>query len=349
MMHDILLVPLGIVFAAGGVAAGFLLLRSVAGPLDALVARIRRPRLRAHVTAYLLLLPSAVILGVFGIAPLLYAAVLSLYATRRGVGPYVRFGNYARAFDNPEFWNSVSVTLWYALGTVPVTLVASFIIANALNRIVRGRGLFRTAYFLPYVTSTVAAAMVWRLFFQPRYGLANALLVWLGFQPSQWLLEPRGVLFYLTDGRVPPDLGPSVALVCVMLFDIWHSSGFMIVILLAALAAIPRELEDAARIDGANGFQTIRNVVIPLISPTLFFLVIISLIRAFQAFNSFYALTGTGRGPNNSTQSLTVYIYSAFEYGRWGYGCAVATVLAAGIILLTLAQWRVLGRRVHYE
>jgi multiple sugar transport system permease protein len=178
--------------------------------------------------------------------------------------------------------------------------------------------------------------------------MANALLVRLGFEPNAWLLEPRGILYHLSDGRIPADVGPSVALCCIVLFDIWHASGFMIVIILAGLAAIPRELEDAARIDGANWLQKARNVVIPMLSPTLFFLAVISIIRAFQAFNSFYALAG-GAGPGNATQSLTVYIYSLFEFGRWGYGSAVATLLAIAIIALTVIQWRVLGRKVHYE
>src|SRR5690606_7053337 len=107
--------------------------------------------------------------------------------------------------------------------------------------------------------------------------------------------------------------------------------------------------DDASRIDGARWFQRTRHVIIPMLSPTLFFLLVVGLIRAFQAFNSFYALTGNGRGPGNSTQSLTVYVYSAFEHGRWGYGSAVATILALAIIVLTLVQWRVLGRKVHYE
>ena len=349
MGHDVMLIALGIVGPAALVAAAFMLLGASSGPLDALLQRIPRARPRYAATAYLMLLPSTVLLGIFGIGPLAYAVVLSLYDSRRGIGPYVRFGNYVEAFGTPEFWNSVSVTVWYALLTVPATMAVSYVVADALFRIGHLRGLFRTAFFLPYVTSTVAAAMVWRLFFQPRFGLANAMLGALGLEPNAWLLEPRGLLYHLSDGRIPADVGPSMALCCIILFDIWHSSGFMIVIMLAALSAIPRELEDAAQIDGANWLQKTKNVVVPLLSPTLFFLAVISLIHAFQAFNSFYALADRGRGPGNTTQSMTVYVYSLFEFGRWGYGSAVATLLALAIIVLTVVQWRVLGRRVHYE
>jgi ABC-type sugar transport system permease subunit len=165
-----------------------------------------------------------------------------------------------------------------------------------------------------------------------------------------WLLEPKGVLFLLTGGRISEEVGPSLALCCVILFEIWHGSGFMIVIFLAGLTAIPRELEEAAVVDGAGWFQTTRRVTLPLLSPTVFFLLIVNGIKAFQSFNSFYALTGNGRGPLNTTQNLTVYIYSNFyEYNRLGYGAAVATLLAVAIVALTLLQWRYLGRRVHYE
>jgi multiple sugar transport system permease protein len=135
-----------------------------------------------------------------------------------------------------------------------------------------------------------------------------------------------------------------------MAFEVWHSSGFMIVIFLAGLTAIPRELEEAATIDGANGAQRILHVTLPLLSPTVFFLAIVSAVRSFQTFDSFYALTGDGRGPLDTTQNMTVYIYSNFyEYGRWGYGSAVAVLLCLAIIIMTVVQWRVGGRRVHYE
>jgi ABC-type sugar transport system permease subunit len=162
-------------------------------------------------------------------------------------------------------------------------------------------------------------------------------------------MDPTGVLHYVTGGLAPPDAGPSLALVCVMFFDIWHTSGFMVVVLLAGLTAIPRELEEAALIDGAGWFRRSLHVTIPLLSPTLFFLLIISVIKAFQAFNSFYALTGNGRGPLDTTQNMTVYIFTnLYVYQRLGYGAAVATLLAVAIVVLTLVQWRFLGRRVHY-
>ena len=310
----------------------------------------RLHRYQQAVLALILLAPALSILGFFGIYPIFYAGYMSLFGGKFGQGKWVGLGNYTEALGRSDFWHSVSTTLFYVMGTIPLTLCISFVIAYGLYQIARFRGLFRTLYFLPYVTSAVAAAMIWRLLLNPQFGLVNALFLSAGIPVQQWLQEPRGVLSLLTGGAIAPGIGPSLALCCIMLFDVWHGVGFMVVVFLAGLTAIPRELEEAARIDGATGLQLIGRVIVPLLSPTLFFLVIVGSIRAFQAFNSFYALTGNGRGPVDSTQNLTVYIYANFyEYQYYGYGTAVATLLCMAIVGLTLIQWRVVGRKVHYQ
>ncbi len=309
---------------------------------------------RAHFgdwrAAVLLLGPALLILGAFGIAPLFTAVGMSFYAGRYGLGDFVGLSNYAEAFASPDFWNSVLVTLYYVGGTLSAAILFSFCVAYALYRIVFARAFFRLLYFLPYVTSAVAAAMVWRGLLNPQFGPVNSLLRLAGLPAQNWLLEPRGVLHLLSGGILPESLGPSLALCCIMVFDIWHASGFMIVIFLAGLSAIPREFEEAARIDGAGALQRIRYVVLPLLSPTLFFLLIVGAIKAFQAFNSFYALTQGGSHALGTTQNLVLHIYANFyEYGYWGYGAAVATLLTMLIVLLTVVQWRFIGRRVHYQ
>ncbi|MBI4557394.1 MAG: sugar ABC transporter permease [Candidatus Hydrogenedentes bacterium] len=318
--------------------------------VDEVLERTRSRAVRDGAIAAVLLAPSLAVLGVFGITPILGAVYLSLFDTHFGAGPFVGVGNYAKALTEEDFWKSFLVTFYYSVGTIPVGLVLSFAVALALFRILRARGLFRTMYFLPYVTSAVAAATVWRVLLHPQIGLTNLVLQWLGADPMQWLLEPRGVLYFLTDGRIPPTIGPSLSLCCVMLFDIWHASGFMIVIFLAGLTALPRQLEEAARIDGAGGAQVVWNVTLPLLSPTIFFLTVVSAIRSFQAFNSFFALTGDGRGPLNTTRNLTVYIYSSFyQFGYEGYGAALAALSSLAIVTMTIVQWRFAGRRVFYE
>lgn len=320
---------------------------------DDLLERMGGNRLRDLPTAVLLLLPSLGLLGVFGLLPLLLAVYLSLF-TGKGVNmQFAGLANYTRALSSGEFWSSLLNTFYYAVGTIVGAFFISFAIASLLFRLARGRGFFRTVYFLPYITSVVAAATIWRVLLHPYAGPVNVLLAYAGVSPEnlpRWLLEPKGVLHLLTNGAFPENWGPSLALCCVILFDIWHSSGFMIVILLAGLTAIPRELEEAAVIDGAGWYARNRYVIVPLISPTIFFLLIMSVIKAFQAFNSFYALTGDGRGPYDSTQNMTVYIFTnLYVYQRLGYGAAVAVLLAVAIVILTLVQWRYVGRKVHYE
>ncbi|MDZ4861344.1 MAG: sugar ABC transporter permease [Candidatus Hydrogenedentes bacterium] len=301
----------------------------------------RRPGVAA---AVLLAVPIA-ILGVFSFFPLLYAMYISLFDTRRG--RYIGLGNYTRAWADPEFWRSTKVTLYYAAGAVPIAIVLSFLIAWLLFRIARLRGFFRTVYFLPYVTSVVAAATVWRVLLRPQSGFVNLLLGKIGLEPQTWLIEPRGVLHLLSGGAIPADIGPSLALACIIAFDVWHSSGFMIVVFLAGLSAIPRQLEETARLDGAGTFDVVRHITLPLLSPTIFFLVIVSGIKSFQAFNSFYALVNA-RGED--TQNLIVYIYAQFyENQHIGYGASIAVIMCAAIVLLSVVQWQVAGRKVYYE
>lgn len=317
------------------------------GALDELLDRLHRRGLGDAPAALLLLLPALLILTVFILVPMGSTFYMSLFGGRHGMGAFVGADNYLDAFNSHDFRQSLLVTVYYVLGVVPVSLTLSFFIAYGLYRIDAFRGFLRTFYFLPYVTSAVAAALVWRSLFNPQSGIVNLLLGYTGVSPQQWLLEPRGVLHLLTDGAVPASWGPSLALVCIILFDVWHGCGFMIVVFLAGLSGISRELEDAARIDGAEGWRLLRHVTLPLLSPTLFFLLIVGVIKAFQAFNSFYALTHGGSMADR--QNLILYIYAQFyQYGYWGYAAAVATLLLLAIVILTVIQWRVLGRRVHY-
>jgi multiple sugar transport system permease protein len=182
------------------------------------------------------------------------------------------------------------VTVFYVIGTVPVAVALAFLVAFLLFQPIRLRDFIRTIYFLPYVTSTVAAGMVFMWIFNPQVGIINSATTALGLPAQTWLLDPDPVLKKVLLGigwtsaaRIPDWLaGPSVALCVVILFSIWSSLGFDVVIYLAGLANIPAELYEAARIDGAAGWQMLRHITIPLVSPTTFFLVV-SIIRAFQA------------------------------------------------------------------
>ncbi|MCL5074351.1 MAG: sugar ABC transporter permease [Chloroflexi bacterium] len=302
-------------------------------------------------TGILFLLPATVIIVLFHFTPVFYAFYISLFRWALLPEKFIGLENYATVLSSQGFWNSLLVTFYFVLGTVPLALAISFFVAYLLFQKIIARSFFRTVYFLPYITSIVAAAMVWRWIYHPQGGAANYFFNLLGLPMQQWLLEPTGIFKLLLGGAgitIPEWAGgPSLALVAVMLMTIWQSAGFDIVIMLAGLGNIPGELYEAARIDGAKERHLLRHITLPLLSPTLFFLGIITTIRAFQAFNQIYIMTNGG--PVDTTRTVTMYIFSNFyEYTRVGYASAVAFVLFFVILGLTIIQIRVVGQRVHY-
>lgn len=310
---------------------------------------------REWLLAYILLLPAAIPLLIFSIYPIFAVFAGSFFqGIGRGDMQFVGTLNFDRVLGGREFWHSLLVTVYYVLGTMPLALIIAFLIAALLHQRIRARGMYRTAYFLPYITSTVAAAAVFRwIFGVSRRSLANVALTGMGLPQQLWVQEPRGI-FELIAGHFNyvnfPQWagGPSLALVCVMIFSIWHMLGFNIVIFLAGLSAIPKEVYEAAEVDGANWWQKTRYVTLPLLTPTLFFLMIISTIRAFQTFNDIYIITPSER--SNSAQNLVMLIVSKMrEGGDFSFALAVSFLLFLMILGLTIAQLRLFERRVHYQ
>ncbi len=323
----------------------------------------------------LYVLPALIILLIFEIWPILFNAYISLW--RWDVGPlkYVGLANYQRLFVDGfitrdyndqlavgEVLHSLIVTIYYVLGRVPITIVLAFVLAYLLFIWVqRGRPILRTAYFLPYVTSSAAIALVFGWMFNARIGVINALLQNVGLPTFKWLDDPFPFLKRLVDGLDwLPDLaaGPSTAMIVIILYSIWTSLGYNIVIYLAGLTSIPKELLEAARIDGANGWVILRRIVWPLVSPTTFFLLIANMISAFQAFDPIYVLTrrssagaGEAGGPLDTTLTVTVYIFRNFyeRANSVGYAATVAFLLFFIILALTVVQFRLLDRRIHYQ
>lgn len=313
-------------------------------------------RWREAALAYLLLLPSAAILGSFGFLPLLNAVAISLRDWRLAPGGFVGLENYRQALHAPELWQSFLVTLYYVLGTVPPTIVLGYLLAELLHSRIRGLPFYRALFFTPYIVSPVAAAAVWKWILNPNFGVATALAQRFGWEP-RWLLESKGVVALLAQplGVELPAwaAGPSLALACIITVSVWHGLGFAVVVLLAGLAAVPTEITEAARLDGARGWHLLRNVKIPLLSPTLFFLMVVFTIRAFQTFTQIYVMSvDNAGGPDGTTRNITLYIVQSFNDNAPrlgpGYGSAVAILLFVVVLALTLLQFRVVGRKVHY-
>lgn len=333
-------------------------MRGVGSLMSRAIPSRRGRRWKEAGLAYLLLVPSAVIIGMFGFLPLLNALLLSLRDYRLQPGPFIGLRNYQTALLGPgesaEFWQSMGVTVYYVIGTVPLSIALGYLLAELLHSRVRALGFYRTLFFMPYIASPVAAAAVWQWILNPNFGVATALAERAGQHP-RWLQDETGILRLLgTTLHLPvPDwaAGPSLALVCIAGVTVWQNLGFAVVILLAGLASVPGDVVEAARLDGAAGWTLLRRVKIPLLSPTLFFLGVVFTIRAFQMFTQIYILSPNNQ-PGPTTRNITLYIVQSFYENRPrlgpGYGAAVAILLFLVILVLTLVQFRVLGRRVHY-
>lgn len=326
-----------------------------AASVQSLDASPGRPSWHDTLVGYGYLLPAFLVLLGFHFLPILYAFYISLFSWKIAQGPFIGLDNYVNALTNPDFWDSLKVSVFYALGVIPGTLILAVLIGTALHQRIRGRGIYRLIYFIPYVTPAVAVALVWRWIFHAQYGILNYLLGQVGIPSQGWLVEPNSFLELLLQNlqtAIPGWLaGPSEALVAIMVFTIWHTLGFGTVIILAGLSNIPDEIYDAARMDGAERWPLLRHVTLPLLSPTLFFLTIVLTIGAFQSFNSIYVMTDPIHGgPLGTTRNATMYIYqNFFEFARLGYASAVALLLLLIVLALTIVQLRVLGRRVHYQ
>src|SRR5438093_8192018 len=308
------------------------------------------------IQAWLFLLPAVVILGVFQIFPAIAAFYMSLFKWDVVQGAFRGLGNYTDwLYDNsirsPDFWRALSTTFSYVIFTVPLEIALSLVLAYLLFQKMRGRGIYRTVYYLPYVTSFVAAAAVFFWVFHPQYGLVNAVIGVFGIGPQRWLGEPDGIFEPAASAfgvKLPVWLaGPSLALVVISLVTIWHYLGYQIVIFLAGLSNISQEFYEAARLDGASERQIFTKITLPLLSPTTFFVFTVASIGVLRSFDSVYVLTNGG--PLDTTRTVTLLVFrTAFQQAQFGLGSALAFILTLVILLFTLIQFRVLGRRVQY-
>ncbi len=320
-------------------------------------ARPEARRRRYDWEAYLYLLPAFVILALFHIVPVINAFYISLHT-----GPVVRLtwaglANYQTALS-ADFWESLEVTLYFAGGTVPLTMAIALVLAYLLFQGIRLKGLFRVIYFLPYITSTVASAAVWAWVYDPQSGILKIISQKLGLPVFKWLIEPRSlarIFENLTNIHLSLPAwaqGPSLALVAVIIFSIWQYAGYDTVLFLAGLGNIPGELYEAGRIDGAGRVQLFWYITLPLLAPTIFFVLIISTIGSFQAFNQIYVMNQAAAqslgGPVDTTRTVSVYLFKTlWESNDPGLAAAIGVLLALIILALTLIQFRLLGRRTE--
>lgn len=281
-------------------------------------------------------------------------ALVALVLMGGGVAIGLGWGRMIAAGDE-DFLNSLPITLYYALGSVPIQLAVALVLAYILFQKIRGQETFRMIFFLPYVTPVIATALVFRIIFSPRpTSLANQALEWLGLPAQKWLFEPRPVLEILIGSETflgrPLDgfwAGPSLALVSIIMFGIWTFVGYNTVIFLAGLGNIPGELYEAAEIDGANHWRLFRHITIPLLSPVTFYLSLIGFIGTFKAFNHIYVMQQPSAQGTVETASVAIF-NTFFKASQFGYATAQAMLLFGIILFLTYVQNKIFGEKVFY-
>ncbi|MEU8901104.1 sugar ABC transporter permease [Nocardia sp. NPDC048505] len=277
--------------------------------------------------------PNLAAVLVFLVFPLAFSLYLSFHSWDLFSAPrFVGIANYRRLFgSDPLFLIALRNTALFTVLTLVPTVAIGLGVAAALNRTLRGIGIFRTIAFLPLVASTVAMAVVWRFLFTTDDGLLNLLLGGIGLGPVPWLTDPNW------------------ALVSLSIVTVWKSVPFATVILLAALQGVPETLYEAAKIDGAGALRRFRSVTVPLIRGPLSFVFVITVINSVQAFDQAYALTGSGGGPETGTYLLGIMLFQhAFGFYEVGYASALAWVIFAILLVLTLLQLR-FARRSEVE
>ena len=297
----------------------------IAGTTESVRRRGGRGDREQILTAVAFLLPAGTIIGVFVLYPILSAGHTSL-TSWDGFSPvkeFVGLANYVRMADDPEFRNSLLVTLIYAVGVCILSVLSGLAVALLLDAPMRGRWIYRTIYFLPVVTSSVAVAIVWRYMLDPS-GLLNGLLARVGVDGPDWLQNRW------------------LALIALTLMTVWKNIGFNAILYLTAMQSLPSSVYEAAQLDGAGTWQQIRHITVPLLSPMTFFVVVQALINSFQAFDLVYVFTEGG--PRGGTDVLGMFMYrQAFRLGDFGYGTAIAFVSLILVLGVTLVQWKTSG------
>lgn len=281
---------------------------------------------------WLLLLPAAALLALFTHYPAIATLWQSFHSTpRAGRGSmFVGIDNYSALLDDPIFWQALSNNLWYAAGTIPLSIALALLMAAWVNGRIAGRGLLRLAYFTPTILPMIAVANIWLFFYTPEYGLLERATGALGLPTHNWLGSKN------------------TALVCLMAVAVWKEAGFFMIFYLAALRQMSPHLTEAAAIEGASRWYYFRRVTFPLLMPTTLFVLVNAVINAFRLVD--HVVVMTRGGPDNATELLLYYIYEiGFRFWDPAYAATLTMVLLTILGLAALGQFGFLERKVHYR
>jgi sn-glycerol 3-phosphate transport system permease protein len=289
-------------------------------------------RTDSPVTPWLLLLPAMVLLVAFTHYPAVATIWHSFFSTPKGANPAVFVGmeNYALMIDDPVFWRALNNNVWFALGTIPVSIALAITMALWVNDRLFGRGLLRLAYFTPTVLPMIAVANIWLFFYTPQYGLLEQITGALGLPSHNWLGNPNTVLSAM------------------IVVAIWKEAGFFMIFYLAALQQISPTLAEAAGLEGASRWQYFWRVQFPLLMPTTLFVLINALINSFRLVDHIVVMTKGG--PDNASSLLLYYIYEVgFSFWDSAYAATLTVVLLLMLAVAAILKFRILDRRTHYQ
>ncbi|MGE5683015.1 MAG: carbohydrate ABC transporter permease [Bacillota bacterium] len=280
-------------------------------------------------SALMFLSPTMIVFTTFILFPVLFSFYLSFQQWNMFSSETVFVGldNYKNMFSSEEFWMVLKNTAVYTIGTIPLNMIISLLIAYALNKKLKGKKFLRTAFFAPVVISPVAAAVIWRWLYDPNFGLINYFIGIFGISAVNWLNDPTAAMFAL------------------IIMGVWKTLGVNMVLFSAGLQGIPESYYEAAQLDGAGWWAKFWNITVPMLSPTTFFIMIMSMIGSFQVFDIVYVLTSGG--PLGSTKVLVFYIYEhAFKFFEMGYASAVSYFLFALLFIFTMLQVKYMKSKV---
>jgi len=294
---------------------------------------MKKSRLREALVAYACLSPALVLAIIFMVIPMVMVLYVSFtnWDLVNPVKKFVGLKNYFYIFHDEKFLKSIRNSFYFASVKIPLDLVISLFIAVLLDKNIRMKKFYRISYFAPVVTPMVAAALIWLWLYDPSFGPLNQVLRFLGLKPLKWLYDPKWAM-------------PSI-----ILFSLWKGLGYDVVIFLAGLQSIPQHLIEAAYIDGANSRQAFFKITLPLLSPVVYFVILMGIINSFRIFTQISVMTPNG-GPLYSTGVMVFYIYQqAFENYKMGRAAAAAVVLFGIVMALTQVQRRLGRKTVQYS
>ncbi|MBX4267137.1 sugar ABC transporter permease [Clostridium estertheticum] len=292
-----------------------------------------KPQINECLWGWFLVAPTIIGLLVLNIIPIFQNLYLSFFkngAFGRG-NIFIGLDNYKTMLSDVQVWYALVNTLKYTIIVVPLTIVLSMVIAVLLNGKLRGKSLYRTIYFIPMMAAPAAITMVWKWLYNNQFGLLNVFLKKIGLERIDWISDPK------------------VAIYSIAIIGIWSAIGYNMVLLLAGLQEIPKDYYEAANIDGANIFAQFFNITLPLISPTLFFVMVTSIIQSMQVFDVIYMMIDVTNPAYNKTVSLVYLFYNnSFKYSNKGYGSAIVMLLLVIIMIITVVQMKVQKKWVNY-